>query len=193
MRDLHTYQVVFVDESASNPSAKHRKCGWSPVLSPTEKTDDPESIKRHNRWSILPAYTIEGYLPGYLCTQEPVTQELFVEWFAQNVLPHCTPFPGLRSVVVMDNATIHHAPALVEMLEANNIRLIYLPPFSPDLNPIESTFVDLRLELRKGRENYAETFPTFEAFLRHTIDDQFALGRNGKRAREHFRRFQIPR
>lgn len=168
----------------------HRKYGWCLEGSPTEKT---ESIQRNNRWNVLPAYTIEGYLPGYLCTQEPITQELFVEWLVQTVLPHCNPFPGPRSVIVMDNATIHHAPAVAEILEANNVRLIYLPPYSPDLNAVESTFYDLRIELKKRRENYADNFSNFEAFLRHTIDDLFALERNVKRAREHFRKAQIPR
>ncbi|KAF2237677.1 hypothetical protein EV356DRAFT_383128 [Viridothelium virens] len=68
----------------------------------------PVNMKRDARWSVLPAYTIgNGYLPGFLVVQGTVNEEMFAEWLRQQVLPHCTPFPGPRCVLVMDPAGIH--------------------------------------------------------------------------------------
>lgn len=70
------------------------------------------NMKRDARWSVLPAYTIaNGYLPGFLVVQGTVNEEMFSEWLRQQVLPHCAPFPGPRSVLVMDPAGIHQTQA----------------------------------------------------------------------------------
>ena len=42
-----------------------------------------------------------------------------------------------RSLVVLDNAKIHHSDRIVPLVESMGARLVYLPPYSPDLNPIE--------------------------------------------------------
>lgn len=80
--------------------------------------------------------------------------------------PKLTPYPGVRSVVVMDNCAIHHdeeVRAIVEgecgmsyvfsMLicteDATGAKLIYLPPYSPDFNPIEQAFHSVKAWLRR--------------------------------------------
>lgn len=50
------------------------------------------------------------------------------------------PFPAEKSTLVMDNCSIHKSDALAEVVEAAGCRLLFLPPYSPDLNPIENTF-----------------------------------------------------
>jgi len=61
-------------------------------------------LKRGERWSVLPAYTTNGFLPGALIYQGSVIQEVFNAWIETCVLPHCT--PGY-SVLVMDNCSTH--------------------------------------------------------------------------------------
>jgi hypothetical protein len=69
----------------------------------------PVNMKRDARWSVLPAYTMsDGYLPGFLVVQGNVSEEMFSGWLQQHVLPQCSPFPGPRSVLVMDAAAIHN-------------------------------------------------------------------------------------
>ena len=52
-------QLVFVDESAANERTGHRKCSWSPVgITPHES----RVLERSNHWSILPAYTVDGFV-----------------------------------------------------------------------------------------------------------------------------------
>ena len=57
-------------------------------------------------FSLLPAMTVDGYITCNLY-RGSVNEERFVNFIQHDVLPLCTPFPGPRSVIVMDNASIH--------------------------------------------------------------------------------------
>ena len=50
------------------------------------------------------------------------------------------PYPHARSVLILDNARIHHDNGLLEYLDAFGVYVEFLPPYSPDLNPIETAF-----------------------------------------------------
>ena len=50
------------------------------------------------------------------------------------------PFPDKHSVVIMDNCSIHHVAEVKDLIEDAGILLLFLPPYSPDYNPIEELF-----------------------------------------------------
>jgi transposase len=58
------------------------------------------------------------------------------------------PFPGPQSVLVMDNAAFHHNGRIQEIVEEKGCHLIYLPLYSPDLNPIEKGFSVLKANIQ---------------------------------------------
>ena len=62
--------------------------------------------------------------------------------------------PELRAgdIVVMDNLSSHKGPRVRELIEAVGASLLYLPPYSPDFNPIENAFAKLKALLRKAAE-----------------------------------------
>ncbi|KAG6942215.1 hypothetical protein JG688_00018254, partial [Phytophthora aleatoria] len=60
--------------------------------------------------------------------------------FKEKILPFLNPWPLPRSIVVMDNAKIHMYKELQAMVHATGALLFFLPPYSPDLNPIEVGF-----------------------------------------------------
>ena len=62
------------------------------------------------------------------------------------------PWPLPNSVLIMDNAAIHRVDGVREMVEAHGSRLIYLPAYSPDLNPIEEAFSSIKAWLRANRD-----------------------------------------
>jgi transposase len=68
------------------------------------------------------------------------TTEAFNEWVREYLLPQMNPYPLPNSVLVLDNCAIHHSDELREILAAKGCRLLYLPPYSPDYNPIELFF-----------------------------------------------------
>ena len=57
-------------------------------------------------------------------------------------------FPGPNSVLVMDNAPVHHGGRIAQICANAEVLLIYLPPYSPDLNPIEKVFSVLKSQLK---------------------------------------------
>jgi transposase len=66
--------------------------------------------------------------------------------------------PSLKpgDIVVMDNLSAHKVPGVREAIEAMGGRLLYLPPYSPDFNPIEQLFAKLKALLRKAAERSVE-------------------------------------
>lgn len=73
---------------------------------------------------------------------------IFVEYIRQCLGP--TLKPG--DIVVMDNLPAHKKAQIREIIEAAGAELLYLPPYSPDLNPIEQAFSKLKAHLRKAQE-----------------------------------------
>ncbi|KAI7938122.1 hypothetical protein MJO28_015042 [Puccinia striiformis f. sp. tritici] len=69
----------------------------------------------------------------------------------EQVLPFMNPFPGPRSVLVMDNCCIHHRGRIEELCEAHNVVYMYLPPYSPDFNPIEKSFLVIKNHLKRAQ------------------------------------------
>ena len=141
------YHLVFVDESAANERTLDRKRGWAPIgVRPTETRPH----KRSERWSILPAYTSNGYITHEIY-QGSYNTERFNQFIAEKVLPLCNAWPAPHSVLVMDNASIHRSPELRAMCAAKGVLLEMLPPYSPDYNPIEESFAELKAWMRKNR------------------------------------------
>jgi transposase len=78
----------------------------------------------------------------------PINGDWFEAYVSQILLP--TLRPG--DVVIMDNLSSHKRASVQEMIEAKGARLRFLPPYSPDFNPIEMAFSKLKALLRKAAE-----------------------------------------
>jgi transposase len=73
-------------------------------------------------------------------------------WFRAYVEDVLTPELKPGDIVVMDNLGSHKSPSITKAIEARGATLLYLPPYSPDLNPIEMGFSKLKSGLRKAAE-----------------------------------------
>jgi transposase len=73
---------------------------------------------------------------------------IFQAWLEQNLAPTLTE----GDIVVMDNLPAHKVAGVRTIIERTGARLLYLPPYSPDLNPIEMVFAKLKALLRKAKE-----------------------------------------
>jgi transposase len=74
------------------------------------------------------------------------TREVFEAYIEQVLAPALRP----GQVVVMDNLTAHKGERVRELVERRGCKLLYLPPYSPDLNPIEEAFSKVKGFLRKA-------------------------------------------
>ena len=75
--------------------------------------------------------------------------EFFEVWFQTQLLPQLQP----GQVVILDNATFHRKAVLQEMLERVGCSLLPLPPYSPDLNPIERLWSQIKHRIRQNTRN----------------------------------------
>ena len=76
--------------------------------------------------------------------------EWFCLWFEHPLIPQLMP----RSVIVMDNATFHSKTYLPIIAQAYGHRIIWLPKYSPDLNPIEHIWANMKKWLRNYSKNH---------------------------------------
>lgn len=72
------------------------------------------------------------------------------------LLRHCGRWLVPKSVLVMDNASFHHSERIAQMCTKFGVRLVYLPPYSPDLNPIEEFLAELKGLIRGNWNHYEE-------------------------------------
>jgi transposase len=108
----------------------------------------------HGHWkttTFIGALTLHGFIAPFVI-DGPINRLAF-ETYVEKVL-----VPELRKgdVVVMDNLTGHKGPRVRQLIEAAGASLFYLPPYSPDFNPIENAFAKLKALLRKAAERTVE-------------------------------------
>lgn len=78
----------------------------------------------------------------------PINRDAFETYVDKVLIPELRP----GDIVVMDNLSSHKGPRVRAMIEAVGAELRYLPPYSPDFNPIENAFAKLKALLRKAAE-----------------------------------------
>jgi transposase len=82
----------------------------------------------------------------------PINGQSFLAWVEQFLVPTLSP----GDVVIMDNLGSHKGSAVRTAIRAAGAKLLFLPPYSPDLNPIEQVFAKLKTLLRKAEERTVE-------------------------------------
>ena len=109
----------------------------------------------HGHWkttTFLAALRTSG-LTAPLVIDGPVNGDLFLAYVQQQLVPTLQ----AGDVVIMDNLSSHKKAGVREAIEAVQARLVYLPPYSPDLNPIEQAFSKFKWLLRSAEERTVES------------------------------------
>jgi hypothetical protein len=138
---LDAGQLVFVDEMGTNTSL-------APLYAWSRRGERALASVPRN-WganvTLLASMSAEG-IGSCLAVECPTTREVF-EAYLERVLA-----PSLRpgQVIVMDNLSSHKGSRVRELIEERGCELMYLPPYSPDLNPIEGAFAKLKALLRRA-------------------------------------------
>jgi transposase len=178
--DFHSYHYIFVDESGCDKRIGFRRTGWSPLgVTPVQVS----RFQREQRYQILPAYTQDGVIHSSVF--QGSTDGTVFEDFIEQLLPLCGKWPEPKSVLVMDNASFHHTKRIELMCHDAGVKLVYLPPYSPDLNPIEEFFAELKAFIKRNWHNYEENPEQgFDKFLEWCIN---VVGGKKHSAKGHFR------
>jgi transposase len=138
---LYAGRLVFVDEMGANTSLA-LIYAWSRR---GERARHSVPRNRGKNTTLLASMTVEGM--GPCSAVEGTTTAAVFEVYVEQVLA-----PTLRTgqVVVMDNLSAHKSKKVRELVEARGCELLYLPPYSPDFNPIEEAFAKIKGLLRKA-------------------------------------------
>jgi transposase len=137
-------KLVFIDETAtsSNMVRLHGRCprgerliGYAPHGH--WKTITLVAGLRHR--GIVAPFVLEGAMTG----------PLFLAYVQQCLAPTLK----RGDIIVMDNLPVHKVAGVAEAIEAVGATLLYLPPYSPDFNPIEQAFSKIKAHLRKAAEH----------------------------------------
>jgi transposase len=138
---LRAGRLVFVDECSTNTSLSPIY-GWS-------RRGSRVYFEVPRNWganvTLVSSMSLEG-MGASLAVEGSTTREVFEAYLEQVLAP--TLKPG--QIVVMDNLSSHKGPRVRALIEGRGCELIYLPPYSPDLNPIEEAFAKLKALMRKA-------------------------------------------
>lgn len=103
-----------------------------------------EPFQREIRQTILAGVSTRGILAP-LILDGAINGPSFVAWLEQELLPEMRP----GDILVLDNLPVHHVLAVGPCVEKAGVKLAYLPPYSPDLSPIEPMWSKVKAFLRK--------------------------------------------
>ena len=142
MQEEDVTRFVFVDETSTNLTYC-RRYGRAPA---GQRLDQAVPLHGGPNVTLLAALTPDG-LGALLSVNGAVNGDVFAAYLDQVLGP--TLRPG--DVVVLDNLSVHKVEGLAEIVETHGARLLYLPPYSPDFNPIELAFSKLKTWLRTAK------------------------------------------
>lgn len=146
---------VFLDETGCDHRDHTRNFGYS------LKGEPPiyhRFLARGRRISVIAALSSEGIL-DYEFTTGTVDGETFFDFVRGNLIPNVKAYPSPKSILIMDNCTIHHTMEVKHFLESAGILVIFLPPYSPDYNPAEELFSYVKYYL-KGHDEILQCINT---------------------------------
>ena len=149
---LDAARLVFLDETAATTNMT-RRYGRAAV---GERLVDAVPFGHYKRVTLVSALRRDG-LSAAMTIDGSMTGDRFVAYVEQVLLP--TLQPG--DVVILDNLSAHKRAEARELIEAAGCALIFLPAYSPDLNPIENAYSKLKALLRKAKERTVEGLQRF--------------------------------
>lgn len=135
-------RLVFLDETGTHISMS-RAFAWAPV---GQRAHDVVIRNRGRVLTVLGAIALDG-VRATMTVEGGTTREVFLRFVHEHLVP------SLRrgDVVVMDNLGAHHARDVRSSIEQAGAHVLFTPPYSPDVNPIEIAWSKLKRLVRRAR------------------------------------------
>lgn len=142
MNEVEPRRLVFLDETGTHV-AMTRACAWAPV---GQRAHDVVIRNRGRVLTVLGAIALDG-VRAIMTVEGGTTREVFLRFVREHLGPSLRP----GDVVVMDNLGAHHARDVRREIESLGATVLFTPPYSPDMNPIEICWAKLKGLVRAGR------------------------------------------
>lgn len=164
--ELARERLIFIDECClSTKMARLR--GWA------GKGERCKAAVPHGHWktnTFVGGLTLDGFIAPMLL-DGPMDGECFRAWVEQMLVRQLRP----GDIVVMDNLPAHKVAGIKDAIEECGAQLLYLPPYSPDFNPIENAFAKLKALVRKAAARTLEALETATANALKTFNPQHCV------------------
>lgn len=149
------HNLIFVDETGCDRRDAIRKYGYGLRGKPAKCQ---KLLVRGERISVIAAMTSTGVL-GTKVVRGGVSGTDFIDFININLLPHLKKFDGINpnSVIILDNCSIHHVSGAKHCMTQIGSLVHFLPPYSPDYNPIEFMFSKVKGTLRSMERELSAT------------------------------------
>ena len=138
---------VWVDETGSDARDYIRRFGYAlRGMTPTSH----RLLARGKRVNAIAALSSSGVVAVDIIT-ETVSGKEFFDFLRGTLIPNMMTYNGTNphSIIIMDNCSVHHIAEVRDLLHQAGILVLFLPPYSPDLNPAEEAFSYIKSYLRK--------------------------------------------
>jgi transposase len=133
---------VFLDESGVTTEMT-RRYGWAPR---PERVSEAVPAGHWRTLTVLAALTVEGVLAS-MTIESPTDGDVFLAFLEQVLGPKLEP----GHIVILDNLGAHKVEGVRRLIESRGAQLLYLPPYSPDFNPIEQAWSKIKQLLRGAK------------------------------------------
>src|SRR5271163_2301377 len=160
--------ILFLDETGFNLHTSIN-CGYSPIGQPAFIS---LPANRGRNLSLIVTISAHGLI-SYTIYDGPVNGEMFTSYLELDLLPR---LQGNEVAIILDNAKIHHVGSVSKWAEENEIRLEYLPPYSPQLNPVENLFSCIKMRVNSFRprpETTRDLRASLISILNDLVDEDF--------------------
>lgn len=132
--------------------------GYAPA---GERVHGLKSGTRQGRVNMIAGYR-DGQIIAPFTVEGSCNRSVFELWLETCLIPMLQ----TGQWVILDNASFHHGGRIAELIEAAGCRLVYLPPYSPDLNRIEKCWGWLKCRIRKQRRTLDNLRDAIETVLK---------------------------
>jgi transposase len=150
-------RLVFLDETWTKTNMAPLR-GWGPV---GERVKGKAPFGKWKTFTFIAALRHDR-IDAPCLFDGPINGEIFLAWVQESLVPTLTP----GDVVVLDNLGSHRGKQVRRAVRKAGAKLIFLPKYSPDLNPIEQVFSKLKHNLRKAQ---ARSFDGISAAIKQAL------------------------
>ena len=158
VKDLDPENLFFLDETGSHLNMM-RTHARAPV---NQRAVCKKSAKRYQNISVVGTIGLSGFTHVYPF-DGGVDEERFLTYL-DDLLPKLSS----KQILIMDNVRFHHCERVKDKIKKAGIRLIYQPPYHPELNPIEEAWSCVKRKLRSLK---ARTIPDYIDALKEAVKD----------------------
>ena len=157
IKGINSARLVYIDESGIDMSICQDR-GW---CLKQERLCGKKSGKYYERTNIIAGY-VNHKLIAPLVFNGSCNTQLFEAWVEQLLLKELKP----GQIVIMDNASFHKSQKIKKLIESVECKLLFLPPYSPDLNPIEKCWANMKRWIRNNISDSVKVHHAINQFFK---------------------------